>query len=68
VFAIRQRIGYFIREDVLYATDLTSKELPMTRLAGAPKQTWCAQSDKGIIVWSGTTWETIPWLGEWPQK
>ena len=67
VFATRNRIGYYVRGDALYATDLLSAESPSLKLAPAAEPL-CATSDDGLIVWNGTRWQTVPWLSAWPAK
>jgi hypothetical protein len=67
VFAVRNRIGYYILNESLFATDLLSRESPSIRLASAPKNGDCAQTAAGLIVWNGKKWEIIPWLKEWPR-
>ena len=56
-----------LRDNVLYATDLASEKLPTVRVCAAPKQTRCAITDTGLVVWNGKAFETVAWLKTWPK-
>jgi len=67
VFAVRNRIGYYIHNKSLFATDLLSRESPSIKLAPAPKKGGRVETAAGIIVWNGKKWQTVPWLKKWPE-
>ena len=68
LFAARNRIGYYVSNQSLYATDLRSSKRPTIKLASVPRPSDCAKVASGIRVRNGREWKTIPWLTEWPQS
>jgi hypothetical protein len=68
ISAVRHRFGYVISHQELYATDLSTKTRQAIKLSAVPNDGPVALTEKGIILWNGKTWATIPWLKEWPEK
>jgi hypothetical protein len=67
VFAVRNRIGYFIEEGTLFATDLDSSTGQPTSLLAAGKTPFHFQDAKGIRIWNGKEWILVEWLKTMPD-
>ncbi len=63
VFAVRNQIGYYYSAGTLRATDLSSDEGASVRICDA-EPVVPMQDDKGLTIWNGKQWQTIPWLSK----
>jgi hypothetical protein len=64
-FALHDQFAYFLHDGHLMVADLADPDSPK-KLVDV-QQFIASETDKGLIVWSGMKWTTIPWL-ERPQK
>jgi hypothetical protein len=65
IFFVRNRIGYWIEDGQLRATDLTSSPIRTVSLRENVHEP-IGQSAAGLILWTGNDWERLPWLEELP--
>ena len=64
-FALHDRFAYFFHDGHLMAADLAAPTSQKTLVA--VKQSQAAETDKGLVVWDGKKWTTVPWL-ERPKR
>jgi hypothetical protein len=67
LFAVRNRIGYGVRDGWIEATDLTSAVRPSVRLS-ATSEGPIGQGTEGLMVWTGGKWKVVPWLSSVPNE
>jgi hypothetical protein len=66
ILAVRHGIGYCFASNHLMAVDLTvSSDYPFPRQLLEAQSGPVAETDKGLIVWNGKKWTTVPWLAKW---
>lgn len=64
VFAVHNRVGYYVAEDTLFATDLASPEKEPLSLLVAEKNPAHFHNEKGIQVWKEGEWTLVEWLNK----
>ena len=64
VIAVRHRVGYCFARGHLVAVDMTGSNNNSRDLTEAKNGPF-AETDKGLVVWTGTKWITVPWITKW---
>lgn len=64
VFAVCNRIGYYVKEGTLFATDLAAPEKQPVSLFATGQNPAYFQDEKGIHVWKNGKWTLVEWLEE----